>query len=260
MEIPFLKIEANGNNYLLVQEECVNKNLKINHLVTKMSNKNYGIGSDGVLILSNNYRPIPYVDIFNSDGSKASLCINGLRIVGKYLFDTKYKDKDNIKIKTDSGIYEVNNSIYNIIVKIKISNTIKEEDYYFQHKKYHLYFLNIGNNHVYLINNGSINENYFKKTLGKHLSKQFDCNVGLITPINQYYFSIITYERGSKLTLSCGSNICGATFLLKEKGLIKENENIDVETLGGNLNVKINDDEVLYIGGTNLICKGIYFL
>ncbi len=259
MEIPFIKLEANGNNYLLIQEECVNKNLNISHLIAKMASRNYGIGSDGALILSNNYRPIPYVEIYNSDGSKASLCVNGLRIVGKYLFDTKYKDKESIKIKTDSGIYEILNSLNNIIVKVKITNTFDEENYFFMQKKYHLYFLSIGNNHVYLINK-TINPNYFKRVLGKHLSEQFDCNVGLITPISPYAFSIITYERGSKVTQSCGSNICGASWLLKEKGYIEPNCDIDVETLGGNLTVRIENDEVQYSGTTNLICKGTYYL
>jgi len=260
MEIPFFKLEANGNNYLLIQEECINKNLNINHLVTRITNKNYGIGSDGVLVLSKNYRPIPYIEIYNSDGSKANLCINGLRIVAKFLFDTKYTDKEKIKIKTYSGIYEVVNSLYNIIVKIKILNTINKKEYNFHHKKYLLHFLNLGNNHAYIINKGKFNEKYFRRTLGKQISKEFDCNVGLVKPINPYFFSIITYERGSNLTMSCGSNICGATFLLKEQGLIKENKNIDVETLGGNLTVNIKENEVNYIGNTNLICKGLYYL
>lgn len=258
MEIPFLKFEANGNNFLLIQE--VNRNLKINHLATKMTNKVYGIAADGLLVLYDNYRPIPNLEIYNNDGSKANLCVNGLSIVGKYLFDTKYKDKEMIKIKTESGIYEVFNSLNNIIVKIKIPNPFNTEEYYFNQKKYLLYFLNIGNNHIFLLNRGDINENFFKRTLGKHLAKQFDCNVGLITPINPYLFSIITYERGAKLTLSCGSNICGATYLLREKGLIKEDKNIEVETLGGNLTVRIKDDEVEYIGKTNIICKGLYYL
>ncbi len=260
MEIPFIKYEANGNNYLLILEECVNHNLQISHLVSKMSNKNFGIGSDGVLILSHTYRPIPYVEIYNSDGSKASLCVNGLRIVSKYLFETKFKDKENLKIKTDSGIYETSNTLNNIIVKVKIMNTLKEENYYFNQIKYHLYFVNIGNNHVYLINDQGIKRDFFKDTLGRHLSHHFDANIGLITLKNSQSFSIITYERGSKVTLSCGSNICGATMLLKEKLLISENQDVDVETLGGMLTVKVENDEIQYCGNTNLICKGTYFL
>ncbi|HEY8365434.1 MAG TPA: hypothetical protein VIK84_07645, partial [Haloplasmataceae bacterium] len=102
--------------------------------------------------------------------------------------------------------------------------------------------------------------NVFKRTLGKHLSSKFDCNVGLITPIHPYLFSIITYERGSKITKSCGSNICGAAWLLKEKKLIRTNEDIEVETLGGYITVKIIDDEIFISGNTNLICKGTYYL
>ncbi|QVK18755.1 diaminopimelate epimerase [Mycoplasmatota bacterium] len=260
MEIPFVKFEANGNNYLLILDECVNKNLHIGRLIEKMSNKNFGIGSDGALILSNKYRPIPYVKIYNSDGSKASLCVNGLRIVSKYLFDTKYKEKQKLKIKTDSGIYETMNTLNNIIVKVKISNTFKEENYYFYGKKFHLYFLNIGNNHLYLINNGDIGYHFFKRTLGRHLCQHFNCNVGLITPNNPNSFSIITYEKGSKLTLSCGSNICGATMLLKEIDKINEDEEIEVETLGGLTTVQIIHDEVLYCGKARLVCKGTYYV
>jgi diaminopimelate epimerase len=260
MEIPFFKFEASGNNYLLLQEESVNRNFNIGNLITKMANKNYGIGSDGALILSNTYRPIPYVDIYNADGSKAELCINGLRIIGKYLFDTCFKNKTKIRLKTASGIYEVIHSSDNIIVKIKVTNTIKADTYQFNDKNYQLYFLSIGNHHIYIINNRNINPNFFKRQIGKHLSQKFNSNVGLITPISKNAFSIITYERGSNITLSCGSNICGATYLLKVKKLIPENELIDVETLGGSVQTIINDNEVSYIGTANLICKGIYYI
>jgi len=260
MEIPFIKMEANGNNYLLLLEESMNKNLNVSHLISRMSNKNFGIGSDGALILSNTYRPIPYVEIYNSDGTKAKLCINGLRIVSKYLFETKYKVKETIKIKTDSGIYETTNSDQSIIVKVKTVNEYETESFYFNNKKYELIFLDMGNSHIYIINNGSININYFKNVLGRQLSKRFDANVGLITPNNPTSFSIITYERGSKLTLSCGSSICGGASILFDKELIEKNQWINVETLGGLVECRVNETEIEYKGLVNSICKGTYYL
>ncbi len=260
MEIPFYKLEANGNDYLLILEECVNKNIHVGHLISKMSDKNYGIGSDGAIILSSHYRPIPYMEIYNNDGNKVALSINGLSIVSKYLFDTKYKDKEFIKIKTDTGIYEAMNTLNNIIIKVKITNTLKEEKYVLNQKQYQLYFNHIGNKQIYLINKGHINPYYFRRTLGKQLSQHYDCHVGLMTPHNPYSFSIMTYERGGKITQSCGSNICGGAMLLKEKELIKENEDIEVDTLGGNLMIKINNQEVLYCPTTSLICKGTYYI
>ncbi|MDF2700723.1 MAG: diaminopimelate epimerase [Haloplasmataceae bacterium] len=259
MEIPFIKMEANGNNYLLIQEECINKNINVSNLISKMSNKNYGIGADGALILSNTYRPIPYIEIFNSDGSKAKLCVNGLRIVSKYLFDTKINEKDTIKIKTDSGIYDILNVDNNIIVKLNSPNTYTEEIFYYNNKKYALLFLDIGNRNCYLINDGTINVNYFKNVLGRQLSLKYDANVGFITPLSKFSFSIITYERGSKLTLSCGSNICGAAAILEEKKMIERDTFVDVETMGGILKVKVNKNEIAFTGSINLICKGTFY-
>lgn len=260
MEIPFIKMEANGNNYLLILEESISKNININHLVSKMSNKYYGIGSDGALILSNSYRPIPYVEIYNSDGSKANFCVNGLRIVSKYLFETKFIDKNSIKIKTDANIHETIKIDNKIIVKVKSPKTYNSDVYYFNNKKYELFFLDIGNKHVYIINNGLKNINFFKNVLGRQLSQRFDSNIGLITPISSNSFSIITYERGSRLTKSCGSNICGAVALLNEKQIIDKNSDIDVDTLGGMVKCKIIDDEIEYTGTINLICKGTFYL
>jgi diaminopimelate epimerase len=106
MELHFKKYHGLGNDYLVIDPNV--KDIKLTpQSIRLICDRNFGVGSDGIL-----YGPIeagdtPELRIFNPDGSEAEKSGNGLRIFAKYLFENKYVDKKNFNIKTLGGIVEV---------------------------------------------------------------------------------------------------------------------------------------------------------
>lgn len=97
----FTKMQGLGNDYLYVYGEVPEN---IADISVKLSDRHFGAGSDGMIYIS----PSPIADfkmrIFNADGSEAKMCGNGIRCVGKYVYDKGYTDKTSLRIETLSGI------------------------------------------------------------------------------------------------------------------------------------------------------------
>jgi len=97
----FTKMHGLGNDYLYVYGE-VPSNIK--ELSTKLSERHFGAGSDGMIYISPSTVADFKMRIFNADGSEAKMCGNGIRCVGKYIYDKGYTDKKNLTVETLSGI------------------------------------------------------------------------------------------------------------------------------------------------------------
>ena len=96
----FTKMHGLGNDYLYVYGEPENPS----ELSIKLSERHFGAGSDGMIWISPSRVADFKMRIFNADGSEAMMCGNGIRCVGKYVYDKGYTDKKQLKIETLSGI------------------------------------------------------------------------------------------------------------------------------------------------------------
>ncbi|MEE0968879.1 MAG: diaminopimelate epimerase, partial [Clostridia bacterium] len=97
----FTKMHGLGNDYLYVYGEVPSN---IEELSTKLSERHFGAGSDGMIYISPSAVADFKMRIFNADGSEAKMCGNGIRCVGKYVYDKGYTDKKNLTVETLSGI------------------------------------------------------------------------------------------------------------------------------------------------------------
>ena len=96
----FTKMHGLGNDYLYVYGEPVNPE----ELSIRLSERHFGAGSDGMIWISHSDIADFKMRIFNADGSEAKMCGNGIRCVGKYVYDKGYTDKKHLTIETLSGI------------------------------------------------------------------------------------------------------------------------------------------------------------
>ena len=101
----FTKMHGLGNDYLYIYGE-VPSNVK--ELSIKLSDRHFGAGSDGLIYISKSNIADFKMRIFNADGSEAKMCGNGIRCVGKYVYDKGYTDKTSLTIETLSGIRTLN--------------------------------------------------------------------------------------------------------------------------------------------------------
>ena len=97
----FTKMHGLGNDYLYVFGEAPED---IAALSQRLSDRHFGAGSDGMIYISPSAVADFKMRIFNADGSEAMMCGNGIRCVGKYVYDKGYTDKTFLKIETLSGI------------------------------------------------------------------------------------------------------------------------------------------------------------
>ena len=107
-----------GNDYVYI--DCYSSNLKLKnipYLAKFISDRHFGVGSDGIILICKSNVADFKMRMFNSDGSEAEMCGNGIRCVGKFVYDKKLTTKKNIKIETLSGIKDLKLKVENEIVK-----------------------------------------------------------------------------------------------------------------------------------------------
>ncbi len=101
--IKFTKMHGAGNDYIYI-EDLKGNIKKPSQLAVEMSNRNFGVGSDGLILILKSDTADFRMRMFNSDGTESEMCGNGIRCFAKYVYDHKMTDKDEIDIETGGGI------------------------------------------------------------------------------------------------------------------------------------------------------------
>jgi diaminopimelate epimerase len=270
MEAHFRKYHGLGNDYLVIDPNIHDIDLTPGN-VRLICDRNFGIGSDGVLYGPVNIGDNLSVRIFNPDGSEAEKSGNGLRIFAKYLFENKYVDKKNFSIKTLGGIVEayIENDEANLIkinmgkitflsTKIPVRGKEREvvnEELLVNGVKYKMTCLSIGNPHC-VIQMDDVTEQKAKELGPKvenHDMFPNRINMQLLKVIDKTNIEIRVWERGAGYTLASGSSSCAAAGAAYKLGMV--DNKINVKMPGGTLLVEICDDNEIYLTGE---VKGVF--
>jgi len=272
MELHFKKYHGLGNDYLVIDPNV--KDVKMSpESIRLICNRNFGVGSDGIL-----YGPIeagdtPELRIFNPDGSEAEKSGNGLRIFAKYLFENKYVDKKDFNIKTLGGIVEVEikDDTANLIkinmgkvtflsTEIPVTGKKREvvnEPLEVNGVEYKVTCLSIGNPHC-VIPMAEISEEKARQLgpfVEKHKIFPNRINMQLLKVIDRENIKIQIWERGAGYTLASGSSSCAAAAAAHKLGLV--DRAINVKMPGGNLLIEIKDNEEIFMTGpVEGVCQG----
>jgi diaminopimelate epimerase len=272
MELHFKKYHGLGNDYLVIDPNV--KDIKLTpESIRLICDRNFGVGSDGILYGPIKKGNILEVRIFNPDGSEAEKSGNGLRIFAKYLFENKYVDKKNFNIKTLGGIVEVEikDNTANLIkinmgkvtfISSEIPVTGKKREVVnepleingVEHK---VTCLSVGNPHC-VIPMAEVSEQKARQ-LGPFVEnhKMFPnrINMQLLKVIDRENIEIRIWERGAGYTLASGSSSCAAAAAAHKLGLV--DRAINVKMPGGNLLIEIKDNEEIFMTGpVEGVCQG----
>ena len=264
------KYHGLGNDYLVLDPN-LNSIKLTEEKIKKICNRNFGVGSDGILygpILKDNKIK---VRIFNPDGSEAEKSGNGVRIFSKYLLDkgyvkektfilstlggdvkVEYLDKDGEKIKVAMGKVTFESE------EIPVSGEkrkVVNETFKFKGKEYKGTCVSIGNPHC-VIPMKNISKN-LAESLGPYVEnyKEFPnkINMQLLEVIDRNNIKIEIYERGAGYTLASGSSSCAAASVAYELGLV--DNKVKVHMPGGVLDIEILKDKMVYmVGPVEYIC------
>ena len=268
--ITFTKMHGLGNDYVYI--DCTKNELleDISALAKKMSNRHFGIGSDGIILICNSKIADFKMRMFNFDGSEAEMCGNGIRCVGKFVYDKGLTTKEEIKIETLAGIKTLklnieNNKVKTVRVdmgepilepnKIPVQNETNKIKIEVLGKEFKCTCISMGNPHAII----EI-ENVEKFPIEKYgpimeADKKFPnkANIEFIQIIDKNNVKMRVWERGAGETLACAVGV--ACFL---NG--KTNREIEVQLLGGKLQInwKKENNHVYMTGPAETVFEGIW--
>ena len=275
MKLKLTKMHGCGNDYIFFN--CFTDDIpKPESLSILLSNRHFGIGGDGIVLISKSEKADAKMRMFNIDGSEGKMCGNAIRCIGKYLYDNKIIEKKNVTIETLSGtrnliLYTENDLVSSVSVDMgkaeftpskipvslegeKIINrkiSIKGEDY-------KITCVSMGNPHC-IVFQDDVN------TLDlSSLGPKFEyspifperVNIEFVKVIDKNTLKMRVWERGSGETLACGTGACAAAVAAVENGFCNKYEDIQVILTGGELIVKYTDDKVLMTGKAEKVFEG----
>lgn len=274
----FTKMQGCGNDYIYINND-EEKIKNMSNFTKKVCNRNFGIGSDGCIFIEKVENADIGFRIFNPDGSEANMCGNGIRCVAKYVYEKGIVKKNELNIKTKSGIKHVELYIEDEIVKnIKVNmgvpifnvkdiginyskDVLINERFNILDKELYLTSLSVGNIHtvVFVEDVDKIDiEKYGKYIENLNIYKD-RTNVEFVEVIDRENIKVRVWERGVGETLACGT---GATASVIAGYLNGVTENIcKVNLKGGILEIRYNEltNELSMIGTAEFVYEGMLY-
>ena len=276
----FTKMHGLGNAYVIlnqIEEDLINQDLS--ELSKIISDVNFGIGADGIILISSSKAADFQMRIFNEDGSEAQTCGNGLRCVAKYLFDHMYATTPRFTIETGGGVVDVEvelskkQTVESITVNMGEPKLLKgmipmigdpfataiNESYTFEGNMYQLTCLSMGNPHAILFVEDV--HSFPLEKIGQVIehSRVFPerVNVGIVQVTNRKELKYRVWERGSGITMACGSGACAAVVAATLNELVDKFQPVTVHLPGGDLTIEWDEQGHIWKkGAAAYICHG----
>ena len=257
----FTKMHGLGNDYLYVYGKVP---ADIGDLSVKLSERHFGAGSDGMIYISPSEISDFKMRIFNADGSEAKMCGNGIRCVGKYVYDKGYTDKKHLKIETLSGIKTLDlnvsgGKVKSVAVGMGKAEVSDELCLEVDGKKVVCTPVSMGNPHA--VNFVDDIEKAPLLSLGPkmehHSAFPDGVNVEFVEVIDRHTLRMRVWERGSGVTMACGTGACATCAAAIKQGFCSFDDEISVVLDGGILKIKIAPDySVTMTGPAEMIYEG----
>lgn len=276
--VKFTKMHGIGNDYIYI--DCFKENIEnAQELARKMSPRRFSVGADGVILICPSSVADAKMRMFNLDGSEGKMCGNGIRCVGKYIYDSGIAKKDIVTVETLSGIKTLaitaeNGKAQTITVdmgepcfnakKIPVlydGVTVINKPITADGKQYNITAVSMGNPHAVVFLD-SVRELPLEK-IGPHFENNEifpeSVNTEFIRVIDDKTLEMRVWERGSGETFACGTGACAAVVAAVVNGHCKKGDEITVHLLGGDLFITYRQDEhVMMRGGATTVFTGEY--
>ena len=263
----FTKMQGCGNDYVYVNgfENKIDNPNKLSEIV---SDRHFGIGSDGLIVINPSEKADFKMSMYNADGSEGKMCGNGIRCVAKYVYDNKMTDKTTITVETLSGIKTLELNVKNDKVEtVKVNmgtpillpkyvpvvsdkDKVVDEPIVIDDKEYRITCVSMGNPHaITFIEN---TDDLEIETIGL----KFENNPIFPDRVNTEFIQVLdrntvkmrVWERGSGETFACGTGACATVVACVLNGLT--DDKVTVKLLGGDLFIEYNREEnTVYMTG-----------
>lgn len=267
----FTKMHGLGNDYVYINcfDEVVENP---EELAKRLSNRNFGIGSDGIVLICESETADFKMRMFNSDGSESQMCGNAIRCVGKYVYDKKLTKEEIVKIETLAGIKTLELTIdNNLVSRVRVNmgqpdfqpkniplsaeffdkSEIINERIEVGGKSYDMTCVSMGNPHavVYVDDVDSLDLQQIGPLFENHTYFPERINTEFVEIIDKNTLRMRVWERGSGETLACGTGACAVLVASVKCG--KSDKEAKILLKGGDLAVEWNEfDNCVYKTGS----------
>lgn len=275
MKRPFVKMHGCGNDYIYF--DCLKEAFpKPEQWSVKLSDRHFGIGGDGIVLICPSEIADAKMRMFNADGSEGNMCGNAIRCVGKYLYESGLIPKKEITVETLSGLKtlrlqclgkEVSSVTVNmgapILKASKIpalfqTDTVVNRPLQVGGQKYLVTCVSMGNPHCVLFMDEV--ENLPLPSIGP----QFENHPAFPQRVNTEFIQVIrknelrmrVWERGSGETWACGTGACAAAVAAVRNGFCEQNADIIVHLNGGDLVIREEENAVFMTGTAERVFEG----
>ena len=260
----FIKMHGAGNDYIYVdgmKETVPNES----EAAIKLSDRHFGIGGDGLIIIKKGTNADYEMVMYNADGSRGAMCGNGIRCVAKYLYDQKYVNSKQFTVESmgavkyitvteENGVatgatVDMGKPILNAKDIPVVCNGEKciNEKITLADREFHMTCVSMGNPHaVMFIDEHPIDfdlEKYGRIAEGNTEIFPDRVNAEFAKVIDRITVEMRVFERGAGETLACGTGTCATVVAGIINGLIDKDEEITVHLRGGDLKIKWSGDE-----------------
>jgi diaminopimelate epimerase len=273
--IEFTKMHGLGNDYVYI--DCINQSIENEtELARFVSNRNFGIGSDGLILICKSDIADFKMRMFNSDGSEAEMCGNGIRCVGKFVYDKGLTNKTIIDIETLAGIKKLILNVEDGKVKtvrvdmgepilnpdkipvIAFKEPVKDLKIKADDKEFKFTCVSMGNPHAITVVKDvkNFDVNKYGKILEIDSVFPRKTNVEFVEIVDNQNIKMRVWERGAGETLACGTGACATAVACNINNLT--GREVNIELLGGILNIKWdkNDNHVYMTGPAVTVFDG----
>lgn len=266
--IKFTKMHGIGNDYIYIN--CFNETvLNPNETAIFVSDRRFGIGSDGLVLIMPSEIADFKMRIFNADGSEAMMCGNATRCIGKYVYDKGLTDKEEITLETNSGIKHLKLFIKDNkvdAVEVDMSKAILKprdipvdsdldlfisEPVEVNGAEYAITCVSMGNPHAVIFMDG-IDELELEK-IGPYFENHSlfpdRINTEFVEIIDDKTLKMRVWERGSGETFACGTGACATVVAAVLNKHCRADEEITVHLRGGDLKITYKSDGTVMMTG-----------
>ncbi len=271
----FYKMQGIGNDYIYF--DCMKEPVdNPAELAVRLSDRHFGIGGDGVILLCPSEVADCRMRMFNLDGSEGRMCGNGIRCVGKLAHDLGYVKGDSVRIETLSGIKtlslykDANGKVSSAKVDMgapvldgeKIPSTYRGETVVdapieVGGRTFRATLVSMGNPHCVVFEDpNAVGLEHYGPLFERHPAFPERINTEFIRVIDRNRLKMRVWERGSGETLACGTGACASAVAAVLNGYCDKNTEISVYLLGGELKITYTDETGYMEGGAELVFTG----
>ena len=251
----FTKMQGIGNDYIYINcfEETVSDP---SALAVRLSDRHFGVGSDGVILIEPSEVADCKMDMYNADGSRGKMCGNGIRCVGKYVYERGVARKDILTVETLSGVKTLRLDVADGKVgKVEVDmgcpilepkkiparfsgNTAVDLPLSVGGEEYSVTCVSMGNPHcvVFVADTNSFPISEIGPLFENDPHFPERVNTEFVQVLNGSEVSMRVWERGSGETLACGTGACATAVACALNG--KTGRDVLVHLLGGNLKIR----------------------